>query len=69
MVGVAPGSPSAEAGLEEGDVLLELNDHPVRTPEECQSQLREARGTGRPLLVQVLRNGTTSYLALELPKP
>lgn len=69
VVGVAPGSPSAEAGLEEGDVLLELNDHPVRTPEECQSELRAARGAGRPLLVQVLRNGTTSYLALELPKP
>lgn len=67
VVDLSPGSPCAEAGLEEGDVVVEINDVPVASPEECQSRLKAARGDNKPLLLLMSRNGSTSYVALKIP--
>lgn len=64
---VMPGSPCAEAGLEEGDIIREVNDEAVASLEECQARLKAVRGNGRPLLLQVSRGGSVSYFAVKLP--
>ena len=59
MVEVAADSPAAEAGLREGDVILEFNRKPVQGLAEFQKQLKSGQGA---LLLLVLRDGRTAYL-------
>jgi serine protease Do len=59
---VAPGSPAARARLRPGDVLLEVDRKPVRSPEEAQRLY--AQGAG-PRLLLVLRGGARSYVVVK----
>jgi S1-C subfamily serine protease len=43
---VASGSPAATAGLQPGDVVLEVNGRPIRRPGDIERFLKEARGGG-----------------------
>jgi S1-C subfamily serine protease len=54
VVGVTPGSPSADAGLMVGDVLVEFDGHSVRSPEDLLDLLVEER-IGRTVPLSVLR--------------
>jgi serine protease Do len=64
---VTPGSRAAESGVQSGDVIVRVGDHAVTTPAEAASQLRKAeREKKEAVPVQVMRNGTTYYLALQL---
>jgi S1-C subfamily serine protease len=56
VVGVTPGSPAANAGLMVGDVLIEFDGHPVRSPEDLLDLLVEER-IGRTVPLS-LRRGT-----------
>lgn len=49
---VRPGSPAAEAGLQRGDVIIEVDRHPVRSAEEVVRALGSERAGGHVLLVQ-----------------
>jgi serine protease Do len=60
---IESGSSAAEAGLQVGDVVQEVNRKPVRTVAEFQSQL-SARGSS-PVLLLVNREGHTLFLAVE----
>ncbi len=60
---VEDGSPAAEAGLQPGDIIQEVNRKPVRTVPEFQTQL-SARGSD-PLLLLVNRDGRTMFVALK----
>ena len=53
---VAPRSPAAAAGLEEGDLVLSFGEQPVRGIDELESRLR-AWSPGRPAAVRLLRRG------------
>jgi S1-C subfamily serine protease len=56
VVGIAPGSPAAEAGIEEGDVILAVDDASIRNGED----LLQAVGTHSPgdeVVVTVERDG------------
>ncbi|MCW2633223.1 MAG: trypsin-like serine protease [Pseudonocardia sp.] len=56
LVEVVPGSPAEKAGLQPGDLVLDVGRRPVRDAQGIQRQLfSEAIGT--PLPVTVLRNG------------
>jgi serine protease Do len=56
---VAPDSPAAKAGLEAGDLILEVAKKPVASAEECVKALSEAEGK---LLVRVKKpSGETVY--------
>jgi S1-C subfamily serine protease len=59
---VAPTSAASDAGLQSGDVIVEVNHRPVNTLE----QFREAVGTnsGRPALLLVNRQGNDLFIAL-----
>ncbi|MFZ5774972.1 MAG: DegQ family serine endoprotease [Thermodesulfobacteriota bacterium] len=62
---VAQGSPAAEAGLRRGDLILEVNQEPVR---DARSFLRLVKGlkSKATLALFVKRDGHTRYVALKL---
>ncbi|HEY3356455.1 MAG TPA: PDZ domain-containing protein, partial [Polyangia bacterium] len=49
---VTPGSPADEAGLAQGDLVIEVDRHPVRTADEAAQLLRQNRGDGHILRVR-----------------
>lgn len=61
----APGSPAFEAGLREGDVIVEAQRRDVRSTADLRRALEEARG--RRTVLRVVRDGGSLYLALPPP--
>ena len=59
---VDPGSPAAAAGLKEGDVIQEVNHHPVANSDDLASALQK-KNNGESLL-RVNRSGNRFYLAV-----
>ena len=62
---VEEGSPAAEAGLQLGDVVQEVNHKPVHTVADFYSQLTAARGSN-PILLLLNRDGHTLYAAIDV---
>ena len=60
---VDPTGPAAEAGVQPGDVILEVNRQPVRSPAEIQAAL--ARTGSRPALLLVNRDGRNFFLTVQ----
>jgi S1-C subfamily serine protease len=58
VVGVTPGAPADAAGVLVGDVLLQLDEHPVESPEDLLDLLVGDR-VGRPARLRMLRGGAT----------
>jgi serine protease Do len=61
---VAPGGAADEAGLRQGDVILEVDRSPVKTRDAFQTALRQRR-EGKSLLLLVRRRDTTRYIAMQ----
>jgi serine protease Do len=57
---VRPASPAEEAGLAPGDVILEVNRHPVANAEKFASEVH-ASPAGKDILLLVWSNGGASY--------
>jgi serine protease Do len=64
VTAIEAGSPADDAGLIEGDIVLELNEKPVRTLDDWGRIMEAARGRTRPLVLLVSRNGVATYVAL-----
>ncbi|HEY9749719.1 MAG TPA: HhoA/HhoB/HtrA family serine endopeptidase [Allocoleopsis sp.] len=64
---VVPNSPADKVGIRAGDVLQQINNQPITTPDEVQ-RLVEQNGVGRPLPVQVQR-GDRSVQVSVVPEP
>ena len=62
VVGVTPESPAARAGLMVGDVLMELDGHPVAAPDDLL-ELLVAERIGRSVPIGVRRGANK----LEIP--
>jgi serine protease Do len=62
VVRVRPGSPAAEAGLQEGDVVVEVGRKAVTRPDELARQWRDAKGV---LALLVWRAGHTFFAVLK----
>jgi Do/DeqQ family serine protease len=62
---VAPMSPAANAGLQPGDVIKEVNRKPVATTAQLQEVLNAAHD--KPALLLISRKGTDLFLALAQP--
>jgi Do/DeqQ family serine protease len=61
---VDPNGPAAEAGIDRGDVILEVNRKAVNSVAELKSALGSAEG--KPVLLLISRKGQTIYLTVKL---
>jgi serine protease Do len=52
VVGVQPGSPAAESGVRQGDVILEVNRQPVSSVTDMAAKLNSSKNQEQLLLVQ-----------------
>ena len=59
---VDPNGASAEKGIMQGDVILQINRQPVKTLDEVQAAIDKS-GT-RPILLLVMRQGATRYITV-----
>ena len=67
---VDPDSKAAEAGLREGDVILEINRQPVTNADEAVRLSERAKGDRVLLRIYTVQNGqgATDYLSVEATK-
>src|SRR5579883_976021 len=61
VAGIKPSSKAADAGLQQGDVIQEVNHHPVKDVSDFDRELSKA-GSG-PVLLLVNRQGNTMFVA------
>jgi S1-C subfamily serine protease len=63
--GIADGGPAEKAGLQVGDEILAINDHPVSDLASVWKHLWEAGPPGTRVAVRVRRDGETLVLRAE----
>lgn len=65
IVQVAEGSPAEQVGLRPGDVVVQVGDVPVVTPEDAANQIGQARSaeTGQ-ILLRINRQGSHRFVAV-----
>ena len=64
---IANDSPLAEVGIQPGDVIEQINQQPVNTPQQAEAKLKAA-GKEKSVLLLINRRGTSQYLALSMTK-
>ena len=64
---VESGSAADNLGLSRGDVIVSINQQPVRTPQEAADRLNEiANSPNKTALLLLNRHGVTQYLGVEI---
>ena len=63
VTAVSSGSPAARGGVIVGDVILELDGHPLASPEDLLDLLQGER-VGRPATLRILRGGAPLDVAV-----
>ena len=64
---VSPNSPAADKGIRAGDVIVEVAQEEVRTPQDVSAKLKAAKDAGRrSILLLVDRGGDLRFIALGL---
>ena len=68
VTGVSNDSPLADLGLQRGDVIESVNQHPTTTPQEVFDLLKKAKDAkgNENVLILLNRNGVNQYVALSL---
>ncbi len=61
---VDPSGPAGQAGIQEGDVIEQVNRQPVRTPGDVRDAL--GKSNGKPALMLINRQGQRVYVAVPL---
>jgi Do/DeqQ family serine protease len=64
---VEPGSPSDEAGMRPGDLIIEVAMRSIESVDGFHGILREEGSPGRALLIRTVRAGRTTTRQLKLP--
>ncbi len=65
VLGVANNSPLAQLGLRQGDVIVQINQQPVKDPAEAVAKLKEAQASSdKNLLLLLNRHGVNQFVAL-----
>ena len=64
---VSPDSPAAERELRPGDVIVEVGQEPVDSPDDVTSRIDQARQAGRKNVLMLLsRQGELRFVPLPL---
>ena len=63
---VQPDSPAAEAGLKQGDVIQEINRHPVKTADEAVKLTENTKD--KVTLLRIWSNGGSHYVVVDESK-
>lgn len=66
VVNVDPNSAAASAGLQPGDIILEINRQPVTNAEEAIEQSRQAKDDRT--LLRVWSRGGSRYIVVDASK-
>jgi serine protease Do len=71
VVAVDPNSDAATKGVQQGDIILSINQRATRTPDEAAAAVAAARSAGRNTVLLLVRRGSTppAYVGVELSKP
>ncbi len=64
VAAVEPGSPADDQGLKAGDVLQQVGKDSVDSPKMAADKLKEAKKTGKPVLMKIYREGMTRFVAI-----
>ncbi len=64
VAAVEPGSPADDQGLKAGDVLQQVGKDMVDSPKAAAEKLKEAKKTGKPVLMKIYREGMTRFVAI-----
>jgi serine protease Do len=64
VTAVEPGSPADDQGLKPGDVLQQVGRDAVDSPKMAAEKLKEAKKTGKPVLMKIYREGMTRFVAI-----
>ena len=69
ITGVDPDSSAAEKHLQPGDVLMEINQEPVKEPSDIAKKLEALKGSGKKSALLLVANGQgeVRFVALGLP--
>jgi serine protease Do len=66
---VQSGSVADNLGLTRGDIIVSINQQPVRTPQQAAEQLQQIAGSpNKSALLLLNRHGVTQYLGIEVGK-
>lgn len=63
IISIEPGSPADRGGLFVGDIIVAIDQAPIRHPGEVSARLDE-KSIGKPLAVRVVRAGKTAEVTL-----
>lgn len=63
VMAIDPSGPAADAGIQRGDVIEEVNQQPVRTVAELRELVQ--RSGSRPLLLLVNHRGVTAFVTMK----
>jgi serine protease Do len=61
---VQPGSPAAQAGLRQGDLLVGVGPDAIGSPEQAVHDIRGALRDGKPLALRIVRDGKARFVAV-----
>jgi serine protease Do len=64
VAAVEPGSPADDQGLKAGDILQQVGRDAIDSPKMAGEKLKEAKTTGKPVLMKIYREGMTRFVAI-----
>jgi len=64
VVGLEQGSPAAEAGIRKGDIIVEINQKPVATPQEAASIIEQEGKAKGAVVVLLKRQGQPVFRSI-----
>lgn len=68
VTGVEDGSAAAQSGVQPGDILLAVNKQRVHSVRDLAQQIQESEKERGVVLLQLMRQGQTFFLAIEIGK-